>query len=304
MKKRTDDPGRQQVVTYLRSLQRPAYIPQRRWRGIMQLLWRLVWYYPNIYPSEMKLAMDLHVCERTIKSWVAWAKEAELLEVTPNAGVKRAGNPAKTNRYHITELPVARAVNAPALGAVNAHKPTGDTYVSPVCTQEPSVPSPSVKKPTVRAGRSAARTSVGSVTTGREKKTSSELIADANGTGYKPKRQRSPDRDPGRRCANYFADQWLALVEEFPEFNSTRPWESKPATTGYVNTVFLRPESGRRYTEVEVQAYIDGFIEGVRTGYTVIKNGQSAWMRFTGWWGREVGTAEAIFNDSADKYLR
>jgi hypothetical protein len=139
---------------------------------------------------------------------------------------------------------------------------------------------------------------------GRGKKvTASEVLA-----GMQPKYIKRPPRatdpDPARRMARYFGESWMAMVDGRPEFNDTRPWESKGATVGYLNKVFFKPEYGKAYTEAEVRAYIDRFIEGVRTGYTIIKRGQSAWMRFTGWWGRDTGTADSIFRESADKYLR
>jgi hypothetical protein len=121
----------------------------------------------------------------------------------------------------------------------------------------------------------------------RGKRSSSELIASANARGYQKRPPKATDPDPGRRLANYFADRWLSLVDELPQFDSIRLWESKGAVTGYVNAVFLRPEAGRAYSYDEVTDYFDGFVAAVRSERVLIKSGQSAWMRFTGWWGRD-----------------
>jgi hypothetical protein len=146
----------------------------------------------------------------------------------------------------------------------------------------------------VRAARAARTVTVREVEKSRGgKKTASELIAAANERGYAKRRPRATDPDPGRRLANYFALRWLDLVDELPQFDTIRLWESKGAFIGYVNTVFLRPEAGRRYTYDEVIDYIDGFIAAVRSERVLIKSGQSAWKRFTGWWGRDNNAWEA-----------
>jgi hypothetical protein len=104
---------------------------------------------------------------------------------------------------------------------------------------------------------------------------------------------------------NHFADRWTAMVSDHPTFNRLRPWESKGATTGYLNKVFFKPESGRKYTEDEVRSYIDRFVDAVRTGWTTVKPSQSAFMRFTGWWGRgDAGTVDSVYGGSVDDYLR
>jgi hypothetical protein len=101
------------------------------------------------------------------------------------------------------------------------------------------------------------------------------------------KRPRAVDRDPARATANFYADRWMDMVEEHSEFASLRPWESKGATTGYLNKVFFHPESGRTYSTEEVEAMIVSFVDAVVTTRVIIKPGQSAWRRFTGWWGRD-----------------
>ena len=55
---------------------------------------------------------------------------------------------------------------------------------------------------------------------------------------------------------------------------------------GYVRSTFISPSAGRKYTEDEVRAFIDQFMEAVHRGRAMIKANQSAFMAFTGWWGR------------------
>jgi hypothetical protein len=302
--------ARMQAYEAIRGMEKPASWSDRKWVGVERFLWAIARRYPEAYPSQETLAAQLHVSVNTIQNYVRWAKEAGLLVVWYDAGVSRRGNPSKTSQYHIAVLLPELLVDAPTNGGAvpptNGGKETGDTDVSPISKQHPSGEKSSTSHHRVVRAARAARTSVEGVEKpqGRGKKvTASEVLA-----GMQPKYIKRPPRatdpDPARRMARYFGESWMAMVDGRPEFNDTRPWESKGATVGYLNTVFFKPEYGKAYTEVEVRAYIDRFIEGVRTGYTIVKRGQSAWMRFTGWWGRDTGTADSIFRESADKYLR
>ena len=101
------------------------------------------------------------------------------------------------------------------------------------------------------------------------------------------KRRPAPRKIPSRRLADFFADEWRKVAEENSDlYGNTRTWESLKATSGYLNSVFLHPASGRVYTEAEVYKLMEDFMAAARTGHVVVKAGQSAFMRFTGWWGR------------------
>jgi len=130
-----------------------------------------------------------------------------------------------------------------------------------------------------------------------------KAIAAAAGSKRIVKRSRSKDPDPSRRLANLFADEWAKVMEEnFDLHGSTRTWESKQMATGYLNKTFLRPESGRVYTEAEVRKLIEQFMEDARTGHAVAKAGQSAFMRFTGWWGRGRKRSEFVMGQDNDGF--
>jgi hypothetical protein len=109
----------------------------------------------------------------------------------------------------------------------------------------------------------------------------SEALAAANERGHIKARPKSKDPDPARRLTAYFADQW-----EIHGRDDVRPLEAIGEVTGYIRTTFLTPAAGKRYTEDEVRAFIDQFMLAVVRRQVQMKEGQSAWRRFTGWWGR------------------
>jgi hypothetical protein len=116
------------------------------------------------------------------------------------------------------------------------------------------------------------------------------------------KRPRAKEFDPSRRLANHFLNEWENRVaQEVPRLRNVRPAESIKSIVGYIRTTFLAPAAGRVYTEEEVRSYIDGFIEAVRRSAVTIKPTQSAFMRFTGWWGRSRAPDSTV---AAQEYFK
>jgi len=94
-------------------------------------------------------------------------------------------------------------------------------------------------------------------------------------------RRRQPAPAPRwRRLAEYFVARWEQAVLERPELREVRCLETLNHCRTYIQAHFeLR-------TEAEVRRHIDRFVAAVASGELAIKPGQSAWMRFTGAWGR------------------
>lgn len=130
--------------------------------------------------------------------------------------------------------------------------------------------------------------------------TASEAIAAANDRGRITRRPRAKDSDPARRLVDYFLDQWADAVGLSAPLATVRGPESRGEMTGYVRATFIAPSAGRSYTEDEVRALIDDFVKAAVRGTAGIKQGQSAWRRFTGWWGRHVMAPTA----DAGEYFR
>ena len=272
--------ARRQAFAVVNAMKRPPNLSQRQWRCVFALMEYIARWYPHVYPGQARMARDLKVSVRTIKNWVRWAQDAGVLTVIPDAGV---GHSSRTNVYHITELLEHGATNAPSMGQRLPPIPTV-TYVTAVTGREPPVQKTSSSVPAVRlGGDAAAQTTVAVVDKSR-----AEEIAERAGDRRATKRPPSRQPDPARRLANHFLNEWENRVAlEIPRLRKIRPAESIQQMTGYIRATFLIPAAGRVYTEDEVRNYIDQFIEAIRRSSVAVKENQSAFMRFTGWWGRE-----------------
>ena len=270
-------------------------ISRPAWRGVMELLFVLASHYPRACPGIDTIAYEAGgVSHRTVQYWIANAQKLGLLEVLPDQGIKSRWGSSKTNLYVIPALDkVSRgailtsrrgASVASRRGAMLAPKGRSTTYSLP--TKDPSGRKTSSSSPTERA--TSGRTTVSAMNRepGETDAEFRQRIAAAAGAKRLAVRPRQSERSPAQRTASHFATGWVTMVEENPEFRDIRPWESKGMTTGYLNSVFFYPEAGRVYEEDEVRAFIEDFIEAVRTSRVQVKAGQSAFMRFTGWWGR------------------
>ena len=173
------------------------------------------------------------------------------------------------------------------------------TYVTAVSDREPPVQKTPSSDPSVRlGGDAAAQTTVEDMDKSR-----AEEIAAAAGDRRAVKKKLARDPDPARRLTNHFLTEWENRVAmEIPRLRNVRPAESISATVGYIRSTFLRPAAGRVYTEAEVRTFIDQFILAVTTSSVQIKPNQSAFMRFTGWWGRE-GKVFQQQGDDAKEYF-
>ena len=260
-------------------MEKPPTLSQRQWVGVQRFLEKIAGWYPNVYPGQERLARQMGVSVRAIQRYVRWAQEAGLLTVIPDAGV---GATSRTNVYHITELLDHDDKLAGTLTTDCRPIPTV-TYVTAVQVREPPVQKPAASDPSVRlGGDAAAQTTMTPVDKSR-----AEEIAAAAGDRRATKRPLARDPDPSRRLTNHFLQEWENKVAmEIPRLRNIRPAESISATNGYIRSTFLHPKAGRVYTEAEVREFIDQFIESVRRSQTTIKPNQSAFMRFTGWWGR------------------
>lgn len=106
----------------------------------------------------------------------------------------------------------------------------------------------------------------------------------AMGGAGEPKRirKRPPKPDPAwKRLANHFALSWDNAQLDAPHLKGIRGLESLNQARTYIDAHF----SNR--TEDEVRQMIDEFVAAAKQGIITIKPGQSAWMRFTGKWGRQ-----------------
>ena len=98
--------------------------------------------------------------------------------------------------------------------------------------------------------------------------------------------------NPAARLAYQFEAMWHEhVLQRVPEFRQHRCINLGPAI-GYLNNQFL----GKGYSEEHVIAYVEEFFDTLCDPETelAIKDGQSAWQLFTGWWGRTTVPDPAI----------
>ena len=274
--------AKMQAYAYLRDLERPPSISPRQWVGVKALLYVVARGQPRMYWGQEKIAQRMGVTDRAVRNYIRWACDAGLLTVWINAGVSRRGNPSKTSQYHLTELLAVPEQSSAAVPEQSSGKGSGEPDGSPdqavrdtPCPELRSEHSVSLRPP---AGPQPNLLSVSQ----RGKLSASEALARANDSGHIRRRPRAKDPDASRRLVNYFLDRW----EQTNSDRDCRVADTIGSATGYVRSTFISPSAGRKYTEDEVRAFIDQFMEAVHRRTVMIKPNQSAFMAFTGWWGR------------------
>jgi hypothetical protein len=99
-----------------------------------------------------------------------------------------------------------------------------------------------------------------------------------------------PKQPPWRRLTDHFVIEWTAMIEHTKRddhLRDVRLLDSLRHCQRYLNAHFLGPNALTPTDEAKVRELIGHFIEDAYRGRVRIKDGQSAWMAFTGAWGRE-----------------
>lgn len=268
---------RLQAYEYLKHLERPPSISQRQWPGVREFLWKVARGQPRYYPSQERIAREMAIDMRSLQRYIRLAKQAGLLTVWYDAGVSRRGSLSKTSQYHLTEL-LEHADNLSASSDDNLSGKDTGALRNP-CISKKDTPCPELRSEHSVSLRPPAGPQPNLPAVG--KLSASEALAAAS-EQYIRRRPRAKDPDASRRLVNYFLDQW----EQINSDRDCRPVDTIGAAVGYVRTTFISPSAGRKYTEDEVRAFIDQFMEAVHRRTAMIKPNQSAFMAFTGWWGR------------------
>ena len=283
---------------------RPDSVTRHQWTQVIALLYLIARHYPRCYLSQETMAEKMGWSVRGVKGYVAMAKRLGVIQVTPDAGTKRRGSHSYTNVYHIMKAPDMGQSLPHAHGANFAPKGTvGRTSLpfpqeAPTETELRSVSfvaglGPHGPVPTKVPAKKARVEDDDPVPFGarppkpkKAKPSADEAKARADAAGYiqgRAARYWGLDSDPdqARRLRRYFLNAW----EEFGAADM-RVSESTKEVTGYIRSTFLSPAAGRKYTPDEVKVFMDEFIALVYKQHLRMKQGQSAWQRFTGWWGR------------------
>lgn len=287
------------------ALERPEGISPCKWRGVKALLLAIADHYPKAYPSQERLAALVGCDVRSIQRYQAVAVAHGLLLVKADAGKKGRNHTwSKTNRYLILNTTIC----PDSYTTESRTNPTGTTYppgkelrsfhsasesslsAARISRSDRDQEGPSRQYAT---GKSFAKPLA---KTPAPRQSAAEIAAALDGG----RRLRSDVPSPGairpprsqawRRCSSRFLGEWDAMVTNTPaghHLRSVRPAESIGHFKNYLNAHFFGPEALTPKDEAEVEQLITDFMSQAARGRIKFKNGQSAWMAFTGTWGRQ-----------------
>ena len=273
------------------TLERPEGISVCKWRGVLALLRAIAEFYPNPYPSQQTLAEKTGYDVRSIRRYVALAKANGLLLVKADAGRKGINNSwSKTNRYLITIEDSLRGMSEDR----KPSKPSG--YYVPCGEELRSSHTPcesSLSVGMVRHDPEGQSRQVGPNAKPSRSKypprrpTAEELVvASGRADNHVP---RPPKNPPWRRTAARFMTLWDEMVTKTPSgdaLRSVRPADSLGHFQRYLNAHFFGKDALTPKNERQVADLIVQFVDQCYRRQITIKDGQSAWMAFTGAWGR------------------
>jgi hypothetical protein len=114
----------------------------------------------------------------------------------------------------------------------------------------------------------------------RRRPAASDIVGDIDSRRRRKKRPPKPPPE-WRRLADYFAVIWEQMQLTTGQYKTTRGLESYGQAKTYIEAHFANK------TELEVRQMMNEFVIAVSQGHITLKPKQSAWMRFTGAWGRE-----------------
>ena len=284
---------KQAALAAVDALVRPEGMSRQTWAGVHKVLRGIATCYPKAWPSQMRLAARLDMNERTLQRYIAAAVDAGLLLVKANAGAApRRAHGARTNSYLLCfqHDKLSYQVNTYYVGV---QRGTSSLKTSSSETRHPDPP-PAGQSQTHPQGPTVDRMDDWADGDGardvtppkppplraRKTLTADEVIERHDSGRRQPKRTPKP---PPRwmRLTEHFVHAWEAMAQETGRYKDTRALES----FGQAKVYLMKHFSER--SELEVRTMIDEFIAAVRKRDITVKQGQSAWMCFTGAGGRQ-----------------
>jgi hypothetical protein len=283
--KRTRPPTRSQALKATLIQDWGAYgVEPKHWSKIQALCLAIAGHYPHSKAGQESLSTDLGWSRRTVQRYVGMAVAAGILDVTPNSGMGGWHGHWRTNTYRLWYLHRApRMAHGPdAMGVAQSDTPKG---VSPKGEKEISSPSPRRKELAIPKTESLPENSEAVAMVGKWKDDQDNpdnwMREQAIGEPDEPQPGAVVSISPANRLARQFERQWISKVlKRQPIYRGTRIIDSGPAI-GYLKAKMLTHLSADH-----VQAYVDEFMAVVADGTHEVRDGQSAWQSFTGWWGR------------------
>jgi len=267
-------------------MQRPEGMSNTTWNRVHQMLGVIVEFYPKACPSVVRIASIMGASERSVCRWIAAAQAADLLHVVPNTG----GKPKRqmghyTNRYWLTKDAIL-ARDKYSYGVLDETSSQMTSSSVPKSARPAASPIRSTvismaewnDEKSRQVGTSAAKEQHPSKWASRP--AASDIVSDID--SKRRGKKRAPAKPPRwRKLADYFVVCWQQMVLDTGQHKDTRPLETLGQCKTYIEAHF-----GDR-SEVEVHKMMEEFVIAVSKRDITVKPGQSAWMCFTGAWGRQ-----------------
>ena len=289
---------KQAALQVVGQMSRPEGMTRVTWASVHLVLEVIAQSYPKAFPSQVRLAERTGIPVRSIQRYIALAVAAELLVVEADTGAPgKRHNPSRTNRYHVKLAPsdaanLARDKNTTSYGGGSVTpSPETSSLVPSSCSPSGLAPPPPSEPHgstvvSMRDWDDERSRNVGTPAAPplrskhRARPVASDIIGDIDS---RRRRKKRPPKQPDRwdRLVDYFGVVWEQMVLDNPRYRPIRPVESR----GQVKT-YLRAHFQDR-TELEVRKMMEEFVIAVSKRRITVKPGQSAWMKFTGAWGRQ-----------------
>jgi hypothetical protein len=276
----------------------PEGMTRVTWASVHLVLEVIAQSYPKAFPSQRRISERTGIPLRSVQRYIAAAVKAGLLIVEADAGAQaKRSNGSKTNRYHVVVASSDAANLAPERYmysyGVHSVTPSQETssLVPPSCSASGLAPPPPSEPPrssvvSMRGWDEDRSRDVGPPAAPplrskqRRRPAASDIVGDID--SQRRKRKRPPAPPPqARRLAEYFAVIWEQMQLTTGLHKNTRGLESIGQAQTYINAHF------KTKTELEVRQMMNEFVVAVSKGHITLKKGQSAWMCFTGAWGRD-----------------
>jgi len=277
---------------------RPEGMTRVTWASVQLVLEVIAQSYPKAFPSQRRISDRTGIPIRSVQRYIALARAAELLVVEADAGAQaQRSNGSKTNRYWVKLAPSDAANLAPEEntssyggGSVTPSQKTSSSVPSSGSASGLAAPEPSEPpRSTVVGMREWQEERSRDVTIPAapefQQRSKHPVRPDPDALVEKHGKKRGSKRPPKpppkwRKITTHFLSAWLEMTIDTGRHKDTRAIESVNQCRTYIEAHF------KERSELEVCQMIDEFVTGVSKGHITLKPTQSAWMCFTGAWGR------------------
>jgi hypothetical protein len=277
-------------------------IEPKYWSKIKDLCLAIAGHYPRAYPGQKTLAGELGWSVRTVKRYTGMAVAAGILAVKPNSGRSRGHGEFATNTYLLWYLHRGPQM-APGPGATGGPQSDTPKGVSPEGKKETSFPSSRrlelAKPPAVSQEENSEAVAMVGKWKDDPDNPENWMREQAIGEPDEPKAGAVLKLDPAVRLSRHFERQWKDVVLQRKREYRGVGWGDRGPSVGY-----LRGQMLDHLNYDHVESMIDTFTVAFCDDEVALRDGQTAWQCFVGWWGKAEVPDPAIKRADREYYER